>query len=114
MAAEPVDLEAVPGEGGVVWSVSPDGFHANLVVLGSHGTIEEHRNDAVDVLMVVLAGAGTVNVDGDPRVLAAGTALLVARGAVRAIAAGDGGLRYLSVHGQRPGLTIGARGASDV
>ena len=61
--ARPVDLTGVGGTGGVMWSVSLDGLHANLVVLGPGEAIAPHRNDAVDVLVVVLSGAGKATID---------------------------------------------------
>jgi quercetin dioxygenase-like cupin family protein len=109
---EIVHLPAVAGSGGVVWSVSPQGFHANLVVLGPSEEIPPHQNDAVDVLLVVLAGAGRVTVDDDPVAVNGGDAVLIPRGALRSIAAGEDELRYLTVHDRREPLTIGsARGS---
>lgn len=101
-----VDLAAVAGSGGVVWSVSPQGFHANLVVLGPHEAILSHRNDSVDVLIVVVAGDGSAFVDGRSVALVPSSALLVRRGAERSIRAGVAGLRYLTIHEQRGPLTI--------
>jgi quercetin dioxygenase-like cupin family protein len=103
------DLAQVTGTGGVVWSVSPEGFHTNLVVLEPGGSIPAHRNDGLDVLIVVLDGAGVATVDGDAVELAPLSALLVPRGAVRGVKAGAAGLRYLTVHAQRGPLTIGAK-----
>ena len=97
-----------------MWSVSPDGFHANLVVLEAQGRIGAHRNDAVDVLVVVLGGDGILTVDGGAVVLGLGAAMLVPLGAERSIEAGGGGLRYLSVHAQRAPLTVAARRLADV
>lgn len=91
------------GVGGVVWSVSPDGFHTNLVVLEPGRSIAAHRNDTPDVLLVVLAGGGTAEVDDETVALA--TAVHVPRGSVRAITAGSAGVRYLTVHAQRGSLT---------
>ena len=111
-AADPtavVDLAAVAGSGGVVWSVSPQGLHANLVVLGPHETILSHRNDSVDVLIVVVAGDGSAFVDDRSVALVSTSALLVRRGAERSIRAGPAGMRYLTVHEQRGPLTIGSR-----
>jgi mannose-6-phosphate isomerase-like protein (cupin superfamily) len=106
-----VDLLRVEGESGVVWSVSPQGFHSNLVVLEPGGSIGRHRNDALDVLFVVLAGAGQAVVDTESVALEPGIALLVPRGADRSISAGPDGLRYLTVHAERGALTIGRASA---
>ena len=45
-------------------------------------------------------------VDGDENPLAAGSALLVEKGRSRSVRAGEGGVRYLSVHVRRSGLQI--------
>ena len=102
----PVDLGAVEGDGGVVWSAAPEGVHANLVVLGARQVIDAHRNNELDVLVVVLDGAATVTVDGVAHELPAAHALVVPRGAERTIASGDDGVRYLSIHRRRGGLGI--------
>lgn len=102
-----IDLARIDGSGGVVWSVSPEGFHTNLVVLGAAASIPTHRNDALDVLVVVLDGSGTAVVDGAPTALGPANALLIRRGTTRSIVAGDRGIRYLTVHAQRASLTIG-------
>jgi quercetin dioxygenase-like cupin family protein len=102
----PVDLTAVDGDGGVVWSVAPDGLNANLVVLGPGQAIAEHRNDELDVLVVVVAGTATVTVDGVAHELSAATALLVPRGARRSVAPSAAGVRYLTVHRRRRGLDV--------
>ena len=113
MSPDAIDLTQVAGAGGVVWSVSPDGLHANLVVLECGGSIPAHRNDGLDVLLVVLAGAGVATVYGEAIELRAGAALLVPRGTERSVTAGDPGLRYLAVHAQRGPLTIGEKDLSD-
>ena len=102
-----VDLMAVEGSGGVVWSLSPDGVHINLVVLSAGDHIGAHRNDEVDVVVVAVAGSGTVTVDGAGTALAAGQATLLPSGTTRSISAGPTGIRYLTVHASRRPLTIG-------
>ena len=105
----PVDLGAIAGDGGVVWSSPSRGFHANLVVLGPDQSIAAHRNDALDVLVVVLDGTATIAVDDRTYDIDGGSALLVPRGAVRSIAAGGAQVRYLTVHGERSGLGVGRK-----
>jgi mannose-6-phosphate isomerase-like protein (cupin superfamily) len=109
---EKVHLPGVPGTGGVVWSAPAEGFHTNLVVLSPDGGIDPHRNDAVDVLLVVLDGGGAVLVDRTPVDVGPGDAVVVPRGAERAVRAGEAGVRYLSIHGQREPLGIGRRGGA--
>ena len=105
-----VHLPSVPGEGGVVWSTSP-GFHANLVVLGPHRSIEAHRNEEVDVLIVVIEGGGRISIDSTAVDVLTGDAVLVPSKTTRSIDAADAGLRYLSVHATRAPLTVGPRRA---
>ncbi|HET9607955.1 MAG TPA: cupin domain-containing protein [Acidimicrobiales bacterium] len=106
----PVDLLAAGASGdGVAWSSAPEGLNANLVVLAPGAGIGEHRNDAVDVLVIVLAGAVTVTVDGATHEMAAGAAGVVPRGAARAVRAGAEGARYLSIHRARGALQVGPR-----
>jgi quercetin dioxygenase-like cupin family protein len=102
-----VDLLAPADGSGVMWSTSPEGFHANLVSLEPGGAIEAHRNDEVDVLVIVVAGAGCIDVDGAPTDLRAGTAVVIPKGTVRRIQAGADNLRYLTVHARRDPMSIG-------
>jgi quercetin dioxygenase-like cupin family protein len=105
------DLAAIAGSGGVVWSASPGGVHTNLVVLDPGGEIGTHRNDAVDVLVIVLDGAGVLTIDGSDAALTPIAAVLVPRGATRSVRAGADGVRYLTVHAEREPLTIGTKGS---
>lgn len=96
-----------PGGDGAVWSLPHDGdLDANLVVLHGGGSIGEHVNREVDVLVLVRTGSMTLTVDGEPTALVAGSLALVPRDRSRAIAAGDAGVEYLSIHRRRSGLRI--------
>jgi dephospho-CoA kinase len=95
------------GRSGAVWSLPHGGdLDANLVHLVAGDAIGEHRNDEVDVLMVVRSGSGEVVVDGRRSGLSEGVVVLVPKGASRAIRADDAGLAYLSIHRRRSGPTI--------
>ncbi|MFB7227887.1 hypothetical protein ACFCY9_09245 [Streptomyces fimicarius] len=100
---------AAPGERGALWQLAEPGreLDANLVRLPPGAEVGEHQEDVLDVLLVVLAGAGSVRA-GDGRVLdlAPSTALWLPRTSRRALAAGPDGLVYLTVHRRRPGLAI--------
>jgi quercetin dioxygenase-like cupin family protein len=107
---DPVDLRSIVASGdGVAWSAAPDGVNVNLVVLGPGGGIGAHRNDAIDVLLVGVDGSGTLVVDGTDHPLHGGSAALVPKGALRAVTAGDSGVRYLTVHQARGPLGIRGR-----
>ncbi|HET9442794.1 MAG TPA: hypothetical protein VFO65_05685 [Acidimicrobiales bacterium] len=110
---EVVDLTGLATSGdGVAWSTSPEGLHVNLVALGPRGEMAEHVNAEVDVVVVVVAGEATVTVEGRAHRLAGGSAGVVPRGARRAVAAGPGGARYLSIHRRRAPLGVRSPGAA--
>ena len=88
----------------------------NLLAFGAGEGVAAHVNAEVDVLLLGVSGSGTVAVDGASHALAAGTLLLIPRGARRAIHSGREGLAYLSCHRRReplrPGRASGAAPAS--
>jgi len=99
-----------PGADGVVWSLGgPRQLEANVVDLGPAAGISEHLNEDVDVLILILGGSASIIVDDVARFLAEHDLALVPRGARRALVAGAGGARYLSIHMARPGPTIRTR-----
>ena len=69
----------------------------------------EHVDDERDVLIFVVDGTVTVSIDGSEQELAAGEALILAKGRRRRIIAGGHGARYLSVHRRRPPLQVRSR-----
>jgi hypothetical protein len=92
---------------GAVWSLPHDGdLDANLVHLGPHAEIGEHRNRELDVMLFVHAGHGDLVVDGVRHAMTGGWVALVPRGCLRSIRAGARGLTYLSVHRHRGGLRL--------
>jgi uncharacterized cupin superfamily protein len=101
----PVDLLALAGIG-PLWGLASTDLNATLLSWPAGHELAEHVNAELDVLVVVLEGAGNVLVDGESHELAAGGAILIARGARRRITTGDGGLRYLTVHRRRGPLQI--------
>jgi quercetin dioxygenase-like cupin family protein len=84
-------------------------LHANLVHLDPDGSMPAHVNDELDVLVVVLAGTGTLVLEGAVHDLDPPCAVLVPRGSERAVRAGADGLDYLTVHRRRGPLGIRAR-----
>ncbi len=93
-----VDLSAGTGSG-PLWGMASADLNATLLAWPAGHEIAEHVNAELDVLLVVVAGSATVTIDDDtPHDLRAPAALLVPRGARRAIRAGAEGTRYLSVH----------------
>jgi quercetin dioxygenase-like cupin family protein len=110
-AVSVVDLAGLAAAGdraGALWRLDGEDLQVNLIRLGLGDRIQPHRNDEVEVLMVVVAGRGELTLDGQIHRLAPMALVHVPKGAVRAVAAVDGPLVYLSVHRRRsPGLQIG-------
>ena len=109
---ETVDLDGVDlsGADGVVWSLPHRGdLDANLVKLGPGGRVADHRNDDVDVIVVVVGGEGAVTVDGDVRTLRPHHLVRIPKGTRRTVEAGPDGLVYVTVHRARAGLRITPR-----
>jgi quercetin dioxygenase-like cupin family protein len=95
---------------GVHWTLEADGdLNANLVHLDGGSEVATHRNDEVDVAVVVLGGAGALGVDGEEHRLERHVVAAVPKGTSRRIAAGGTGLTYLTVHRRRGGLGISSR-----
>jgi quercetin dioxygenase-like cupin family protein len=110
-AVSAVDLAGLAAGGdrpGALWRLDGEDLQANLIRLGLGDRIQPHRNDEVEVLMVVVAGRGELTIDGQVLPLAPTALVHVPKGTVRAVVALDGPLAYLSVHRRRSsGLQVG-------
>jgi quercetin dioxygenase-like cupin family protein len=110
-AVPPVDLAGFAAGGshpGAQWRLDGEDLQANLIRLDRGDRIEPHRNDEVDVLVVVVGGRGELTLDGQVHQLAPMVLAHLPKGAVRAMEAVDGPLAYLSVHRRRAaGLQVG-------
>ena len=105
----PVVRLAAGGGSGPVWGTASEDLNATLLAWPPGSGTPEQVNEERDVLLVVLAGSGTLELDGEGHAVAAGHAVLVAKGRRFRVVAGPGGLRYLSVHLRRPRLQIASR-----
>lgn len=106
-AAGPVDLAGLARAGpahGSIWTHRGEDLNANLLVFGAGEGVSEHVNAEVDVLLVGIAGEGAVDIDGTRRVLRAGQALVVPKGARRGTRGVSTRFAYLTCHRRRPGL----------
>lgn len=104
-----VDLGVVTTDGpsGAVWSLPHGGdLDANLVHLRPGDSVAGHVNPDVDVLIVVRAGSGELEIDGRAHRLGREVLALIPAGTSRTVMAGDSGLAYLSVHRRRAPLGI--------
>ena len=107
----PVDLASLAaGEHhpGALWRLDGEDLQANLVRLGRGDRIQPHRNDELEVLVVVVSGRGELTLDGQVHQLAPMVVAHLPKGTVRAVTAVDGPLAYLSIHRRRSGgLQVG-------
>lgn len=91
---------------GPIWGADSEDLNATILVWPVGDGPPEHVNDSRDVLYVVLEGAATLTIDGEPRELRAGDALIVEKGRRRGLVAGPDGVRYVTAHRRRGGLQI--------
>lgn len=102
---EIVDLLAADGRGPLYGTATED-LNVTLLSWAPGDRIAEHVNEERDVLLVVLAGGGTLTVDDAESDLRTGVATVIPKGARRGIVAGPAGVRYLTAHLRRGPLTI--------
>jgi quercetin dioxygenase-like cupin family protein len=100
-----VDLLAHEGRG-PLWGIASEDLNATLLAWPAGEGTPEHVNDERDVLVVVLDGGGTVEVDEAPLSVRAGSLVLVVKGRRRRIVAAGEGIRYVTVHLRRGGLQL--------
>ena len=110
--ATAVNLPRLAGElagRGAVWTRQSDDLNLNLLNFSEGEGVQEHVNREVDVLLIGVAGAGIVTVDGEPRPIREGMLLLVPKGARRSTRALSERFAYLTCHRKRAGLwpTVG-------
>lgn len=95
---------------GALWRLEESGrqLDANVVHLPPRERIGTHTEPDLDVLLLVIAGGGSLTVPGEePRRLTEGLLTWLPHGSTRSITAGEDGVSYLTVHRRRPGMRIG-------
>ncbi|GAA3379550.1 hypothetical protein GCM10020367_63560 [Streptomyces sannanensis] len=99
---------------GALWRLTGTGrqLDANLVRLPPAGSVADHVESDLDVLITGMAGHGTLRRDDTDHVLFPGTVHFLPRGTARGVQAGPQGVVYLTVHRRRPGLTIASASLS--
>ncbi|MEO8750264.1 MAG: hypothetical protein ABI384_07680 [Allobranchiibius sp.] len=103
--------EAGPTATGILWRLAESGrqLDANLVRLAPNEGVGRHAEPDLDVLLIVVAGAGTMASDVGELALSEGAVTWMPRHSARSIAAGAEGLAYVTVHRRRPGMQIRSR-----
>jgi quercetin dioxygenase-like cupin family protein len=82
-------------------------LNATLLEWGpGEGPPAETVNEERDVLVFVHEGSLLLALDGVEREVPAGRAVIVEKGRRRRLVAGDSGVRYLTAHRRRGGLSI--------
>ena len=89
---------------GVIWARESEDLDVNLLVFAAGEGVSEHVNAEVDVLLVGIAGAGAVTIDGTSQHLTAGDTIVIPKGARRGIQSMSDRFVYLSCHRRRGGL----------
>ncbi|MGY0065487.1 hypothetical protein ACWZEH_01305 [Streptomyces sp. QTS137] len=105
-------LEDAPA--GALWRLAEPGrqLDANVVHIPPGRQVDTHREPDLDVLLLVLAGEGSLTAPDGTQPLRAGTLAWLPHGSTRALAAGARGLTYLTVHRRRPGMRIKPSGTA--
>jgi mannose-6-phosphate isomerase-like protein (cupin superfamily) len=99
-----VDLNALSHEarqGGPQWGLASEDLNATLLWWPDQHTIAPHINNEVDVFLLVVNGSGVIVVNGQEFQVSAGQALLIPKGAERAIHSATGSFCYLNIHRRR-------------
>lgn len=100
--------QSAPMASGAVWRLEETDrqLDANLIRLCPDQVVDLHQEPDVDVLLLPLAGGGTLRTDTEVIALAPHALIWLPHGSRRALQAGSEGLAYLTVHRKRTGLTI--------
>lgn len=100
--------QAPADQGGAVWRLAEPSrqLDANLVRLPPNATVAPHTEGELDVLLVGVAGSGTLHTDAGAIALAEHAVAWLPRGCRRAVTAGPDGLAYLTTHRARTGMRI--------
>lgn len=106
-------VEDSPVPSGARWTLAEPGrqLDANLIHLPAGQQVDTHTEPDLDVVLVVVAGDGSIGTPGGAQTLAEGNIAWLPHGSTRSVTAGADGLSYLTVHRRRPGLQIKQRPA---
>ena len=89
---------------GPIWSLASADLNLNLLHFTTGDGVPDHINAEVDVAGLVIAGTGTVEMDGRAEALRPGCLFFMPKGARRAIRATSDDFAYLTCHRRRAGL----------
>lgn len=110
LQAQVIDLAALAAHAsaneasGAIWSLASTDLNLNVLHFGDGDGVASHINNEVDVIGLVIAGEGTIDLDGRQERLQPGLLFFVPKGARRAITSRSSDFAYLSCHRRRAGL----------
>jgi quercetin dioxygenase-like cupin family protein len=87
-----------------LWADVTTDLNANLLILDDAQVVSRHVNGEVDVLLVGVGGQGLVEVNREIHRVEAGDAMLIPKGAERAVRSAEGRFAYLTCHRRREGI----------
>ncbi|MEU6553845.1 hypothetical protein ABZ915_26745 [Streptomyces sp. NPDC046915] len=93
---------------GALWRLAEPGrqLDANVVRLPPARRVDPHTEPDLDVLLLVVAGEGTLVSAEGTQALGTGSLVWLPHGSSRGLVAGAAGMSYLTVHRRRPGMQI--------
>lgn len=94
-------LSAVAKSPGPQWGMESEDLNATLLAWNQGEGIADHRNDEVDVLVVVVAGELRVRIEESVHRLVAGQTVLIPKGSSRSIQAVSDRAAHLNIHRRR-------------
>jgi mannose-6-phosphate isomerase-like protein (cupin superfamily) len=97
----PAEILAVSPGPGPVWTLTSDDLNVNLLSFTDGEGVASHVNNEVDVLVIVVAGEGLIEIDRTKQTIRAGQVCLIPKGALRAIRSGSPDFAYLTAHRRR-------------
>ena len=102
--AELASQASASGGAGAVWSLASADLILSLLHFSAGDGVEAHINHQVDVISLVIAGEGVLELDDRQERLRPGLLFFIPKGARRAIRSSSADFAYLSCYLRRAGL----------
>ena len=103
------DTESAARQGltGPIWATETEDLDCTILQWNDGYEISAHVNDEVDVVMTVLQGSGSIEIDGVTLPLRAGVVVVITKGKTRKLIAESTPFVYVNVHKRRRRLMPG-------
>lgn len=93
-------------ENGPQWGTATNDLNLTVLSWKNGQGVTEHVNNELDVLWLALEGMAEISIDGEVFPLEQGGAIVIPRGASRALKSTSADFKYISIHKRRAGLQI--------